>query len=151
MSVAQRANQAYETRSTRAREYTQPIPRTTVGETRPQVRRSQPLALQRALLFLCAIVAAAACMGLLFMKSQVLETQRDINKIQKGITDLQRANSEVSAQVTAAQNIGDIMDRAQKMGMKAPKQSQVLYVTLGDNAIRADMSAKTVGQDNTAQ
>jgi cell division protein FtsL len=115
------------------------------------VRRSQPLALQRALLFLCAIVAAAACMGLLFMKSQVLETQRDINKLQKGITDLQRANSEVSAQVTAAQNIGDIMDRAQKMGMKAPNQSQVLYVSLGDNTIRADMSAKTVGQDNTAQ
>ena len=149
MSVAQRANQAYETRSTRAREYTQPIPRTT-GQTRPAARRNQPLALQRAVLFLCAILAAAACMGLLYMKSQVLETQREINKIQKDITSLQRANSEISAQVTAAQNIGDIMERAQKLGMKAPKQSQVFYVTLGDT-VRADMSAKTVGQGNTAQ
>jgi cell division protein FtsL len=103
--------------------------------------RRQPLALQRVLLFLCAILAAGACMGLLFLKSQVLVTQRSINKIQTEITQLERSNSEMSAQVTSAQNINVIMDRARQLGMNTPKQDQVLYVALGD-AERTSISAK---------
>ena len=137
MSVAHRANHAYDYRAAereREKDRTQALPRVT--------HRPQPLALQRVLLFTAAVLVAATCIGLLYMKAQVSVTQRSINKIQVELTQLERTNSELSAQMASAQNINVIMDRAQELGMDMPKQDQVLYVSLGDAQGRTDMSAK---------
>ena len=138
MSVAHRSNHAYDYRAAeREREkgatHTQAQPRV--------AQRTQPVALQRVLLFAAAVLVAAACIGLLFLKAQVAATQRSINETQKNLTKLERANSELSAQMAAAENINLIMDRAQELGMGTPKQSQVLYVSLGSLG-RTDISAK---------
>ena len=131
MSVAYRSNTAFNYRKYEEEVQTQELPRTAA--------RARPVAAQRVALFMAAILATAACIGLLYMKAQVSVTQRSINHMQMDIAAAERLNSGLAEQVSEAQNINIVMEKASKLGMGNPKNDQVLYVALAEGATKTEM------------
>jgi len=94
---------------------------------------------RRALTLFLAMAAAAVCIALVYMKTQVYKTQREVNEIQVQIKEAQRLNSNLSEQLNEAMNVNSIMSRAEQLGMTYPARDQVLYVSLGANEANIEM------------
>ncbi len=129
MSVAYSRNVAYDRRFEETAEGWKPVE----APSRAKPAKAQAVLLRRMLVMVAAIVAAAVCIGLLYMKAQVFKTQREINGIRTQIAAADKLNSNLSEQLSEATNINTIMERATVLGMGYPDNSQVLYVSLDGN------------------
>ncbi len=124
MSVAYRSNVAYDYRQE------EPERREQQAAARARQRRHNAfaLAVRRAVAMLAAVMIAAVCVGLLYVKAQVYRTQRDVNSLQTKIVEAERKNSTLNEQYNEAANIYVIMEKAEDLGMTYPDAKNVLYV-----------------------
>jgi cell division protein FtsL len=138
MSVAYKTNTAIDYRTYDERvEYEAPAP---AVAARP-VRRSAIMT-RRVLMMTAAVMVAAVCIGLLYLKAQTFGAQRDINNLQKQITAAEQLNSNLNEQYSEATNINAIMDKAAKLGMGYASSEQVLYVPLTGGSKNIEMNNK---------
>ncbi len=135
MSVAYSRNLAYDRRFEETAEGWKPVE----TPVRPSATKKQAVLLRRTLVMVTAIVAAAVCIGLLYMKAQVFKTQREINNIRSQIAAADKLNGNLSEQLSEATNINTIMERATALGMGYPDSSQMLYVSLGGSKPNVEM------------
>ena len=135
MSVAYSASAAYDYRRFDTAEG--PVWRNeeaVAGQTavRPVSRRA--IILRRAIVLTIAVLAAAVCIGLLYVKAMVFKAQREVNDIREEITTAQKLGSTLSEQLNQATNVNTIMERAAALGMGYPEGDQVLYVSLAESS-----------------
>ena len=136
MSVAYRMNTAYDYR--REDDETERRERN-AARKRQQRRNAAALVMRRTVALLGAVMVAAVCVGLLYVKSQVYHAQLDVNKLLVNIDEAERQNSSLNEQYNEAVNINVIMDRAEDLGMDYPDPKNVLYVNVGtDTSMKND-------------
>lgn len=95
---------------------------------------------RRAVLLLAALIVAAICIGMVYVKAQVFMTQRHVNETRNAIIEAKQQHSVLSEQYNQATNLNTIMDKAGRLGMGYPSAEQILYVSVQGSP--ADMEMK---------
>jgi cell division protein FtsL len=97
---------------------------------------------RRVIVMAVSILAAAVCIGLIYMKAQVFMAQRDINNTQTKIAEAQKTNSILNEQYNEAINTNTIMKKAGELGMGYPAADQILLVTMSSGTKSIEMKSK---------
>jgi len=75
------------------------------------------------------IIVTAIAMGIIFLSAQAAVKQKEINDLQKGITQVDDDIANLKIQIEQSQNMQLIKDRAQnELGMQEPTFDQYVYV-----------------------